>query len=163
VTGPDNPRHEQSSPEKFSQETPLMVRSDRPVLLWELETVSGIKANRHQPLKGITCDQKHRGTPRAVPVDSFLTQAHSLPDLPTLTGMKIKEISDALYRRWLKHHKPSAKEYNGVDAGGYYFLLDKISGGRVFVSGSRRLGHYTKGVRARVDNPTREYCLNDLV
>jgi len=77
--------------------------------------------------------------------------------------VRIKNLSDGLYRRWLEHRKPSAEEYDGVDAAGYYFLTDPISERRVFVSHQRRLGYYTKGVQARVENLAREYCLNDLV
>ena len=92
-----------------------------------------------------------------------LSRRARVKNSPRLAYVRIKNLSDGLYRRWLELRKPSSEEYDGVDAGGYYFVTDPVSGRHVFVSHQRRLGYYTKGVQARVENLVREYCLSDLV
>lgn len=73
-----------------------------------------------------------------------------------------RKILDDLYRFTLNFRKPSRSSFSGVDAEGTYFVVDQDNGQKIFVSHPRRLGYYKGGVRARVDNLAREYCVENL-
>jgi FkbM family methyltransferase len=73
-----------------------------------------------------------------------------------------KRISDALYRRWLEVKKPATGTFSGVDSEGYYYVAEPDFSRRVFVSHQRRLGYYSNGVLARVNNLASEYGVLEL-
>ena len=76
--------------------------------------------------------------------------------------MKLWQAFDPLYRRWQEVRRPRANEYHGVDADGFYFVIDEENQKPVFVSHPRRLPYYKNGVQARISNLAREYCVSEL-
>ncbi len=74
----------------------------------------------------------------------------------------MRKFLDTLYRGSLEWRRPKKNTFDGQDQDGQYFLISPETARHVFVSHARRLGYYSNGVAARLDNLAKEYCVSDF-